>query len=70
MEGQSDMEVHVNQRGATEFLHEEKITPIDIHRCLLNICEDQSVDVCTVREWVTHFSSDDGGSPPLVQIVT
>ena len=31
--------------------------PSDIHRCLLNIYRDQTVDVSTVREWVACFSS-------------
>lgn len=29
----SDMEVHVKQRYVTELFHEEKVAPIDIHRC-------------------------------------
>ena len=36
----SDMEVHMKQRCATEFLHVEKIAPIDIHQSLLNIYGD------------------------------
>ena len=48
----SNMEVHLKLRCVTEFLHEEKIAPFDIHQCLLNICEDQTVDMSTVRsEW-------------------
>ena len=40
-EGQSDrmtsgMEVCVKQRGVTEFLHAEALTPVDILQCLLN----------------------------------
>ena len=45
----SDTEVHMKQRCATEFLHEEKIPLIDLHGHLLNVCGDQTVDVSTVR---------------------
>ena len=36
----SDMEVHMKQKRGTEFLHVEKIAPIDIHQSLLNIYGD------------------------------
>jgi len=39
----SDMEVHAKQRCATEFLREENIWPMDIHWCLLNAYEDQTL---------------------------
>ena len=55
----SDVEVHMKQRHETEFLHAEKIAPSDIHRCLLNVYRDQTVDVSTVRQWVARFSSGD-----------
>jgi len=55
----SDMEVHMKQRFVIEFLHAEKIAPNDIHRHLLNVYGDQTVDVSTVRWWVAHFSSGD-----------
>jgi len=63
-EGQSDrvvsvMEVHMEQRGVTEFLHAEKTAPTDIHWWLLNVDGDQTVDVSTVRWWVVLFSSGD-----------
>ena len=38
----SDMEV---RRCVTEFFHEEKIAPIDIHQHLLNVYGDQTVYV-------------------------
>ena len=53
----SEMEVRMKQRCITEFLHVEKIAPSDIHRCLLNVYGDQTVDVSTVRQWVARFSS-------------
>jgi len=55
----SDMEVRMKQRCVIELLHAEKIAPIDIHRRLLNVCGDQTVDVSTVRQWVARFSSGD-----------
>jgi len=54
MEGQSDkmapdMEVCVKKRRVIEFFHEEKMAPIDIHRCLLNVYGGQTVYVSMVR---------------------
>ena len=46
----SDMEVCLKQRGGTEFLHVEKMAPTDIHRWLLHIYGDETVDVSTVRQ--------------------
>ena len=54
------MDVHMEQRCGTVFLHAEKMAPTDIYRCLLNVCEDQTVDVSTVRRWLVHFSSGNG----------
>ena len=54
----SDMEMHVKQTCGIELPCAEKITPIDIHWCLLNIYGDQTVDVNTVKQWVVHFNSD------------
>jgi hypothetical protein len=53
------MEVRTKQRGVIEFVHAERIAPVDIHRCLLNVCGDQTVDVSIVRRWVVRFSSGD-----------
>ena len=55
----SDMEVRMKQRCVIEFLHAEKITPNDIHRRLLNVYGDQTVDASTVRRWVARFSIAD-----------
>jgi hypothetical protein len=44
----SDTEVPMKKRCVIEFLHAEKIEPNDIHRRLLNVYEDQTVDVSTV----------------------
>ena len=55
----SDMEVCVNLRCVTEFLYVEKMAPIDVHRCLLNVYGAQTVDMSTVRHWVVCFSSGD-----------
>ena len=66
----SDREACMKQRCVTEFLHEEKMAPTDIHEHLLNTDGDQPVDVGTVRQWVVHFISGDSGSPLVVQILT
>ena len=67
----SDMEVHMKQRGVTEFLHAERMVPTDTHHHLLNVYGDQAAIVSRVRWWVVHFSSgnSDSGAPLLVQIV-
>ena len=71
------METCMKQRCSTEFLHAEKMAPIDIHWCLLSVSGDQTVDVSTVRWKVVHFSNNaigaavghrNSGSSPLVQI--
>ena len=49
----------MKQRCVIEFLHAEKIAPKDIHRRLVNVYGDQTVDVSTVRRWVARFSSGD-----------
>jgi transposase len=56
---ESDMVVCMKQRRVIEFLHAENIAPNDIHRRLLNVYGDQTVDVSTVRRWVARFSSGD-----------
>jgi hypothetical protein len=45
----------MKQRFVTEFLHAEKNVPNDIHRRLLTVYGDQTVDVSTVR----RFSAGD-----------
>ena len=49
----------MKQRRVIEFPHVEKIAPNNIHRRLLNVYRDQTVDVSTVRRWVARFSSGD-----------
>jgi len=53
-EGQFDkmvsvIEVHMKQKCVTKHLHAENFAPNDIHRRLLNVYRDQTVDVSTVR---------------------
>jgi len=40
-------------------MREKKTAPNDIHRRLLNVYGDQTVDVSTVRRWVARFCSGD-----------
>ena len=65
-EGQSnqvacDMEVHMKQKCVTEFLHVGKMAPTDIHRSLLNVYGDKTVDVSRVKFGLhgQHFPSND-----------
>ena len=37
----SDMEACMKERCVTEFLHMEKIAPIDIHQHLMNVMETE-----------------------------
>ena len=62
----SDIEVRLKQRCVIEFLHVEKMAPIDIHRHLLNVHGDQTVDVNTVRQRAVCFSSGDNCGSPLL----
>ena len=58
----SDIEVHMQQRSVTGFLHVENMAHIDIHQYLLNIGGDQTVDVSTVRKWMVQFRSGNSDS--------
>ena len=45
-------DVRFKQRGGMEFLTEEKVPPIEIHRRMQAVYGDQFVGVSTVRRWV------------------
>jgi hypothetical protein len=47
----SDTEIRARQRCVTEFLYAERIAPVDIHRHLLNIYQEQTVDVIEVASF-------------------
>ena len=47
----SDVEVQMEQRVGIEFPHAERIAPIDIHWCLLNVHVNQQVDVAYCQGW-------------------
>ena len=49
----------MKQRCGIEFFSVEIMALTDIHQCLLDAYEDQTVDASTVRWWVVHFSSGD-----------
>ena len=61
----------MKQSYGIECLHVEKLALIDIHRRLLNVYGDQTVDANTVRYCAVCFiigdSNSDSGSPLLVQ---
>jgi hypothetical protein len=48
------------QTCVNELLHVERIEPVDIRLCLLNVYGDQTVDVSKVRPWMVRFSSGTG----------
>ncbi|PNF23675.1 Mariner Mos1 transposase [Cryptotermes secundus] len=53
----SDIEVRKKQRCVIEFLTAKQTAPIDIHRRLLKVYGDDTVNVSTVRQWVVRFNS-------------
>ena len=63
----SDMKVQMKQKGVTEFLQVEKMAPVSLHQCLLNVFGDQTVDVSAVRQQVLCFSRSSSKSLLLVQ---
>ncbi|PNF16036.1 hypothetical protein B7P43_G04626 [Cryptotermes secundus] len=52
-----DKEVRTKQRCVIEFLTAEQIAPTDIHRCLLKVYGDDTMEVSTVRRWVVRFNT-------------
>jgi len=50
----SDLELWIKQSGVMEFLHMDKMSPVDIHQSLLNVYGDPPV-----VWWVVRFSSGD-----------
>ena len=45
-------DVRFKQRAVIEFLIEEKVPPIEIHRRMQAVYGDQCVDMSIVRRWV------------------
>ena len=45
-------DVRFKQRAVIEFLTAEKVPPIEIHRRMQAVYDDQCVVVSTVRRWV------------------
>jgi len=45
-------DVWFKQRTVIEFLFTKKIKPVDIHRRLLMVYENETLDVSSVRRWV------------------
>jgi len=52
----SDMEMHIEQKCDTEFLHVKKIAPSNNHQHSLSTDGDQAVDVSAVMWWVVHVT--------------
>jgi len=45
-------DVRFKQRAVIEFLVTENVKSVDIHRCLLVVYENETLDVSSVRRWV------------------
>ncbi|KAG8222260.1 hypothetical protein J437_LFUL001458 [Ladona fulva] len=58
---ESDMDASIKQRCVIEFLAVEEIAPIEIHRRLLKVYGDDTIDVSNVRRWVRHFKGGEKG---------
>ncbi|XP_033608726.1 protein GVQW3-like [Cryptotermes secundus] len=52
----SDIQVRTKQICVIEFLTAEQISPIDIHRRLLKVYGDDTVNVSTLRRWLVCFN--------------
>ena len=58
-------DVRFKQRVVIEFLTEEKVPPIGIHRRMQAVCGDQCVDVSSVRRRVRRFKDGELGQADL-----
>ena len=61
----TNMEVHTKQRCGIEFLHVERMAPIDIHLCLLEClwransgCDHSKAVSGTFQQWVTSAGAN------------
>jgi hypothetical protein len=53
------------QRAVIEILTAEKVPPIEIHRRMQAVYDDQCVDVSTVRIWIRRFKDGELGQADL-----
>ena len=58
-------DVRFKQRAVIEFLTEEKVPPIEIHRRMQAVYGDKCVDVSKVRRWVRRFNNGELGQADL-----
>jgi len=58
-------DVRFKQRAVIEFLTEEKVPPIEIHRRMQAVYGDQCVDVSAIRYWVRRFKDGELGQADL-----
>lgn len=56
----SNMSQRIKQRAVIEFLTQENVTPIEIHRRLSAVYGDDTIDKSTVRRWVRKSRESDG----------
>jgi len=58
-------DVQFKQRAVIQVLTVEKVPPIEIHRQMQAVYDDQRVDVSTVRHWVRRFKDGKLGQADL-----
>ena len=56
----TDIDVRIRQRSVIEFLTAEGEMTIRIHERLKNVYEDATVDISTVRQWVSRCKEAEG----------
>ena len=58
-------DVQFKRRAVTELLTADKVLPIDIHRRMQAVYDDQCVDVGAVRRWIRRFKDGELGQADL-----
>jgi len=56
----SSVSSRIKQRAVIEFLTHENEAPVEIHRRLLAVYDEQTVDISTVRRWVRKSKASGG----------
>lgn len=54
-------DVRFKQCAVIEFLVAKNVKPVDIHRCLLAIYGNQTLDVSSVRRWALRVKGSEVG---------
>ena len=56
----SSVSSRIKQRAVIEFLTQENEAPVEIHRRLLAVYDEDTVDISTVRRWVRKSKASGG----------